>query len=356
MIFEKLKIKGDHEQVVFCNDRATGLKAIIAIHNTSLGPALGGCRMYPYSTEEEALLDVLNLSRAMSYKAASAGIDLGGGKSVIIGNPESDKTSELFKVFGRHIESLKGRYIVAKDSGISTKDIQHMSERTSYALGRPRSQGGIGDPSYYTALGVSHAMEAAVELKLKKNSLKGLKILVQGAGGVGLALIKILLEKEAEVLVSEVKESVLALVKSQHPQVKEIDPQEVVETPCDIFSPCAMGGVITEFNYSKLQCPIIAGGANNQLSTSALAFKLFKQGIFYAPDFVVNCGGLIQVFSNWKQYPEDWIYKKIEEVKEKIKSICRLSEEKGIPTSEVAITIAQERIDSKKSQFFIESQ
>lgn len=355
MVFEKLKIKGNHEQVVFCNDRATGLKAIIAIHNTSLGPALGGCRMYPYSTEEEALLDVLNLSRAMSYKAASAGIDLGGGKSVIIGNPESDKTPELFKVFGRHIESLKGRYIVAKDSGISTKDIQYISERTSYALGRPRSQGGIGDPSYYTALGVSQAMEAAVELKLKKNSLKGLKILVQGAGGVGLALIKILLKKEAEVLVSEVRESVLALVKSQYPQVKEIDSREVIETPCDIFSPCALGGVITESNYLKLKCPIIAGGANNQLSTSTLAFKLFKQGIFYAPDFVVNCGGLIQVFSNWKQHPENWIYKKIEEVKKKIKSICRLSEEKGIPTSEVAITIAQERIDSKKSQFFIES-
>ena len=152
MVFEKIKIKGDHEQVVFCNDKGTGLKAIIAIHNTALGPAVGGCRMYPYLTEEEALLDVLNLSRAMSYKAASAGIDAGGGKSVIIGHPDKDKTPELFRVFGQHIESLKGRYIVAKDSGISTEDIQLISERTSNALGRPLSHGGIGDPSYYTAL------------------------------------------------------------------------------------------------------------------------------------------------------------------------------------------------------------
>ena len=355
MVFEKIKTKGDHEQVVFCNDRNTGLKAIIAIHSTALGPAIGGCRMYPYATEEAALLDVLNLSRAMSYKAASIGIDAGGGKSVIFGNPETDKTPELFRAFGQHIEYLKGRYIVAKDSGISTQDIQYISERTSNALGRPRSQGGIGDPSYHTALGVSYAMEAAVQFKLKKNSLKGLKILVQGAGSVGMGLIKILTEKGADILVSEIKESNLAEAKKLFPNIKEVNPLEIIETSCDIFSPCALGGVITESNLHKLKCSIIVGGANNQLSTSALALNLFKKGLCYVPDFVANSGGLIQVFSNWKKHPEEWIDKKIEDIREKIRNICQLSEEKGVATSEVAIAMAQECIDSKKSHFFYEA-
>ena len=195
-------------------------------------------------------------------------------------------------------------------------------------------------------------MEAAVQWKLKRNSPEGLKVLVQGAGGVGMALIKILIERKAEVLVSEVKENILSTVKTQFPEIKEVDPSEIIETPCDIFSPCALGSVITESNLHKLKCSIIAGGANNQLSTSALAFELFKQGICYVPDFVANSGGLIQVFSNWKKYPEEWLYKKIEGIKEKIRNICQLSEQKSIATSEVAIAIAQEHIDSKKSHFF----
>lgn len=353
MIFDKLKIKGNHEQVIFCNDSATGLKGIIAIHNTALGPALGGCRMFPYSSEEAALIDVLNLSRAMSYKAAAAGIDAGGGKSVIIGSPETDKTPELFQAFGQYIESLRGLYVLAKDSGISTEDIQIISEKTSYALGRPVSQGGIGDPSYYTALGVSYAIEAAVQWKLKKPSLSGLKVLIQGAGSVGLALVKILLEKDAEVLVAEVKGSTLSSLKTQFPEIKEVNPHEVIETPCDIFSPCAMGSVITKDNYNKLNCSIIAGGANNQLSTSSLALTLFKRGICYIPDFVANSGGLIQVFSRWKKYPEKKAYKKIEAIREQVESICQLSDEKGFSTSKVAIAKAQERIDSKNRKLQI---
>lgn len=349
MIFDKLKIKGNHEQLIFCNDSATGLKAIIAIHNTALGPALGGCRMFPYSSEEAALMDVLNLSRAMSYKAAAAGIEAGGGKSIIIGNPEKDKSSELFQVFGQYIESLKGHYIVAKDSGISTEDIQLISKKTSYALGRPLSQGGIGDPSYYTALGVSYAMEAAVQWRLKQKTLSGLKVLVQGAGGVGLALIKILLKKGAEILITEVKEKTLSSLKAQFPEIREVNPHEVIETPCDIFSPCAMGGVITKDNYHKLNCSIIVGGANNQLSTSSLALALFKRNICYIPDFMANSGGLIQVFSHWKKYPKKKVYEKIENIGKQVLSICQLSKEKGISTSEVAIAKAQERIDSKKS-------
>ena len=192
-------------------------------------------------------------------------------------------------------------------------------------------------------------MEAAAEWKLKQNTLSGLKILVQGAGGVGLALIKILQEKGAEILIAEVKEEILSSVKKQFPEINVINPQEVIETPCDIFSPCALGGVITQDNYHKLKCSAIVGGANNQLSTSSLALSLLKQNICYIPDFVANSGGLIQVFSRWKKYPDKKIYKKIEAIREQVLSICQLSKEKGISTSEVAIAKAEERINSKKS-------
>ena len=349
MVFEKLKQKGDHEQVVFCNDKASGLKALIAVHSSALGPALGGCRMFPYQTEEAALTDVLNLSRAMSYKAASAGIEAGGGKSVIIGRPEQDKTPELFHAFGRYIESLNGRYIAAKDSGVTTEDIQLISEKTSHALGRPLSRGGIGDPSRHTALGVSYAMEAAAQRKLKKNSLKDLKILVQGAGGVGAALIEILLKKGANVLAAEIQAKTLSLLKNRFPELKTIDPDQAVETECDIFSPCALGGVITHENLAKLKCSIIAGGANNQLSASAVGPALFKRGICYIPDFVANSGGLMQVFFQWKRRSEKELAAKIKTIREQTLELCRVSEEKAVPPEAAAIARAQERIDSCKA-------
>lgn len=350
MIFEKLKLKGDHEQLVFCNDKASGLKAVIAIHSSVLGPALGGCRMFPYKTEEDALTDVLNLSRAMSYKAAAAGIEAGGGKSVIIGRPERDKSPALFHAFGRYIESLNGRYIAAKDSGVTAEDIQIISEKTSHALGRPVSRGGIGDPSRHTALGVSHAMEAAVQWKLKKNSLKDLKILVQGAGGVGAALIEILLKKGANVTAAEVQAETLSLLRSRFPEVKTVNPDQALETECDILSPCALGGVITHKILPKLKCSIIAGGANNQLSSSDVGAALFKRGICYIPDFTANSGGLMQVFFQWKGRSEKELFAKIETIREQTTEICRLSEERGVPPAETAIARAQERIDSRKLQ------
>ena len=345
MVFDKMQAKGGHEQVLFCCDNKTGLKAIIAIHSTALGPALGGCRMYPYATEEQALMDVLNLSRAMSYKAAAAGLDLGGGKSVIIGDPEKAKSLPLFEAFGRHVESLRGRYILAKDSGISSKDIQHISKSTAYALGRPKSQGGIGDPSYYTALGVFYAIEEAARLRLQKESLKGLKIMVQGAGGVGLHLIQILMEKEAHVLVSEIKESALAEVKTRFPQAQIVAADQALRVRCDIFSPCALGGIITEEQALNLTCSIVAGGANNQLSSSAVAQDLLKKGIFYVPDFVVNCGGLIQVFASWKGRDKDWIFNKIKEVKGKTTELFHLSQKRGISTSQAAMEMARKKIE-----------
>lgn len=191
-----------------------------------------------------------------------------------------------------------------------------------------------------------------MEWKLKKDSLKGLKVLVQGAGAVGTALIKILSEREARILVSEVKEGALASLKAAVPDIKEVDPEAIIGADCDIFSPCALGGVITESNYRKLRCPIIVGGANNQLSTSALAETLFEEGLVYIPDFVANSGGLIQVFSRWKNHPEEWIHKKIEDIKCKTQNICEVSKEQGIATSEVAVAMAREKMDSKKSHFF----
>ena len=238
MVFEALdKRYPAHEQIVFCSNSGTGLRAIVAIHSTGLGSALGGCRMYPYKTEQQALEDVLRLSEAMSYKAAMAGLKLGGGKSVIIGNPDQHKNPELLWSFGTHIEALNGRYIVAKDMGITTEDLQYIGDQSSYVVGRPVQRGGVGDPSRSTAQGVYYGMQEAIRRKLNKDSLQGVRIVVQGLGAVGFNLVKLLSHAQAELFVFDIKKSRLEKTQSAFPKVKVISGDEVFKTPCDIFSP-----------------------------------------------------------------------------------------------------------------------
>ncbi len=260
MVFNALEKEAQpHEQVIFCSDRPAGLKGIIAIHSSALGPALGGCRMYPYKTEKAALKDALRLSRAMSYKAALAGLDSGGGKSVIIGDPDKDKSPPLLRAFGRHVEALKGRYIAAKDMGISAEDLQCMAGESHYILGRPKQEGGMGDPSPATARGVYFGMKAAVKWKLKKASLKGLKVSVQGAGAVGQRLIGLLVQDGAEILASDIKKSALEDLKKRFPSVKIIPPKESVSAACDVFAPCALGAVINKTALPALKCSVMPG-------------------------------------------------------------------------------------------------
>ena len=344
MVFKTLE-KRDHEQVIFCSSHPTGLQAIIAIHSTLLGPALGGCRMFPYSTEAQALEDVLKLSEAMSYKAALAGLSFGGGKSVIIADPETEKTPELLRSFGKCIESLRGNYIVAKDMGITKEDLMYIGEKSSYVLGRPLKSGGVGDPSRSTAKGVYYGIKEAVHWKLKKPSLKGVRIVVQGLGAVGRNLVEFLSQDQADLFVFDIKKSCIKEIQTRFPQVKTISKEEVFNFPCDVFSPCSVGAVINEKTFKTLQCAIIAGGANNQLSSLSIGEKLMERDILYIPDFVINSGGLIYVSSYLSpKKSQDWIVSKIKEIPQTIRGILKASKEKSLNPSQMALNIAKTKI------------
>ncbi|MCY4321225.1 MAG: leucine dehydrogenase [Bdellovibrionaceae bacterium] len=346
MVFEMLaKRDKSHEQVIFCSNSETGLKGIIAIHSTALGPSLGGCRMYPYSTEKHALDDVLRLSEAMSYKAALAGLPLGGGKSVIIADPEKDKTPELLWSFGVHIESLKGRYIVAKDMGIVTEDLQYIGDQSSYVVGRPVQRGGLGDPSRSTAKGVYYGIKSAVKWKLKKDSLKGLRLILQGLGGVGSNLLELLSNEGMEIFVQDIKTSVIDEIKSRFPKVKVISEDEVFTTECDIFSPCSVGAIINETSLKTMSCSIVAGGANNQLSHTSIGKKLLDKHILYIPDFIINSGGLIYVSSYMSpKKSNEWIENKIQGISQTINKVCELSQVENVDTAQMALILAREKI------------
>ena len=346
MVFDALDRQDQaHEQVVFCSSFETGLKAIIAIHSASLGPALGGCRMFPYETENQALDDVLRLSEAMSYKAAMAGLRFGGGKSVIIGDPEKHKTPELLWSFGAHIESLNGRYIVAKDMGITMEDLQYMGDQSSYVVGRPVERGGVGDPSRSTAKGVYYGIKEAVQWKLKKDSLKGVRVVVQGLGAVGSHLVEFLNQDQAEIFVFDIKRKPLEKVKFEFPNVKIISEKEVFTTPCEVFSPCSLGGVINDASVHKLDCSIVAGGANNQLSSLLMGKKLAEKGILYVPDFVINSGGLIYISSYiFPKKSNEWIESKVKRIPYTIRKVCEFASSEGIDTAQMALDLAKERI------------
>ena len=303
-IFEKISDK-NHEQVVYCNDPSSGLKAIIAVHNTVLGPALGGCRMYPYESEEDALVDVLRLSKGMTYKASISNLNLGGGKAVIIGDPNKDKSEVLLRSFGKFVQSLGGKYITAEDVGMSVHDMEFIRMETEHVTGITRAMGGSGDPSILTALGVFVGMKAALKKRLNIQSLNGLKIGVQGFGKVGYYLCSHLKNEGAEIYGFDVNEDSLERVKNEF-DVIPVSEKELMSMNLDVFSPCAMGAIINPKTIESLKCSVIAGAANNQLEKEDRDSKLLqKKEIMYVPDYVINAGGLMNVANELKGYNKE---------------------------------------------------
>ncbi|HZA44683.1 MAG TPA: Glu/Leu/Phe/Val dehydrogenase [Rubrobacter sp.] len=341
-VFEKLA-EYRYEQLVFCHDKATGLRAIVAIHDTTLGPALGGCRMYPYATEEDAVVDVLRLARGMTYKAAASGLNLGGGKSVIIGDPYTDKSETLFRSFGRYIETLGGRYIVAEDVGTSTEDANFIRVETSYVVGVDVTRGGSGDPSPFTALGVVQGMRACVEEIFSTTSLEGRTVAVQGLGHVGGNLCRLLAEEGARLIVTDVDRRSVERVVGEF-GAKVVEPGEILTIPCDILAPCALGAVINDDTVPHLHCRIVAGSANNVLAESRHGEALAERGIVYAPDYVINAGGLINVADELEGYNERRATKRVMRIEGRIRRILAISRRDGVPTNVAADTLALERI------------
>jgi leucine dehydrogenase len=346
-VFEKLA-EYRYEQLVFCHDQATGLRAIIAIHDTTLGPALGGCRMYPYVSEDEAIVDVLRLARGMTYKAAASGLNLGGGKSVIIGDPEGDKSEELFRSFGRYLETLGGRYIVAEDVGTSTEDMEYIRIETSHVVGVDVTHGGSGDPSPFTALGVLQGMKACAEEVFGSPSLEGRTVAVQGLGHVGWHLCEMLHKEGAGLFVTDLREEVVERARQEF-GAKPVEPDEILSIPCDVFAPCALGAVVNDETLPNFRCSIIAGSANNVLLEPRHGEALAERGILYAPDYVINAGGLINVADELEGYNEKRATKRVTRIYDSMKRIIAIAKRDGVPTHVAADTLALERIDAISS-------
>ena len=337
----------DHEQVVFCNDKKTGLKAIIAIHNTNLGPALGGTRMWNYKSEIEALDDVLRLSRGMSLKASISGLNLGGGKAVIIGDAKKDKSKILMKRFGDFVESLNGKYITAEDVGITTKDMEYVRSQTKHVTGIPENMGGSGDPSPVTAYGVYMGIKASAFFKWNNDNLEEKTVFVQGVGKVGQYLVKYLKKEGARVFINDIDEEKMQDVATKY-QV-EIAPKNIFDLNIDIFSPCALGAVLNPKLISKLKCKIIAGGANNQLENEKRdSLLLSKRNIIFAPDFLINAGGLINVYSELKGKSIKDSMKQTEEIYNTTLEIFERAKINDITSYEASLDIAEQRIYSKQ--------
>jgi leucine dehydrogenase len=335
-----------HEEVVFCHDRDTGLKAIIAVHNTTIGPALGGCRMWMYETEEDALKDVLRLSRGMSYKAAIAGLNLGGGKAVIIGDSKKDKNEILFRSFGRFVQGLAGRYITAEDVGTSVKDMEWVRMETRYVTGISRALGGSGDPSPVTALGTCSGMKATVKKHLGKDSLFGLNVGVQGVGHVGYHLCRYLSREGANLYVTDMEESALKRVVDEF-GAQVIGMDDIYDADLDIYAPCALGATLNDETIPNLKCSIIAGAANNQLKKEDVHAQMLKdRGILYAPDYAINAGGLINVANEIEGYNRERAFHQAEEgIYDTLMTIYQRSEEDDVTTHTAASTVAEKRME-----------
>lgn len=346
MSFELIEQHGDHEEVIFVKNKECGLKAIIAIHNTALGPALGGLRMWNYKSEEEALVDVLRLSKGMTYKAAASGLNLGGGKAVIIGDPKKHKSEALFRSLGTFINSLGGRYITAEDVGTTVQDMEYIFTETPYVTGISRSLGGSGNPSPHTAYGVFMGMKAAVEVKLQADSFKGMRVAIQGAGNVGSHLLDLLHKEGAKLFISDIDTDKLKVLKQKYPDLTITDPNEMLKTPCEVLAPCALGAVINDQTLPYLQCQVVAGAANNQLESFKHGVQLHDRGILYAPDYVINSGGLINVFVELEGYSYERASEKTAQVYHNTKAVFALAKERSIPSHQAALEFAENRIKS----------
>lgn len=333
----------DHEQVVFCQDKTTGLLSIIAIHNTTLGPALGGTRMWNYANEAEALTDVLRLSRGMTYKAAISGLNLGGGKAVIIGDSRKDKSEALFRRFGKFVESLGGKYITAEDVGISPVDMSYVAMETKSVVGLP---GRSGDPSPVTAFGVYSGIKACLKERFGNDSLSGKKVAVQGVGHVGESLVEYLTKDGAKVFVTDIHEDTLKAVAEKY-KATVVGTNDIYDLDVDVYSPCALGATVNDDTLGRLKCSIIAGAANNQLKDESVhGKKVMEKGMLYAPDFLINAGGLINCYHEIHGYNKDAAMNQASNIYNTLGTIFKLSKEKNIPTYLAANQIAEERIKS----------
>jgi valine dehydrogenase (NAD+) len=340
-------LSSGHEQVVFCSDAESGLKAVIAIHSTALGPALGGTRFYPYASENAAVADALRLSAAMSYKNSLAGLDLGGGKAVIIGDPHTQKTEALLRAYGRFVEALGGRYLTACDVGTYNADLDVVARETRFAHGRSEAYGGCGDSSVLTAYGVFLGMQAAAQHCWGSPSLAGRTVAVAGAGKVGSHLISHLVDDGADVLVTDVDPTAVERVQARHPAVKAVpDTATLVRTAHDVYSPNALGGALDEATVAVLPSRIVCGGANNQLATAEVAEQLQKRGILYAPDYLVNAGGVIQVEDERHGFSFDRAKAKAEGIFDVALRVFRTADEEGVSPAVAADRLAEERMRS----------
>lgn len=339
--------KYDYEQLVFCQDEASGLKAIIAIHDTTLGPALGGCRMWTYAAEEDAIEDALRLARGMTYKAAAAGLNLGGGKTVVIGNPKTDKSEALFRALGRYIESLNGRYITAEDVGTSVHDMDLIHQETRYVTGVSEAFGSSGNPSPMTALGVFRGVQAAAKEVYGSDSLEGKTVAVQGVGNVGYYLCQHLHEAGAKLIITDINEDNLNRVKNEF-AAEVVAPTDIFSVQCDIFAPCALGAIINDDTIPQLKCKIVAGSANNQLKEDRHGDKLQELGILYTPDYVINAGGLINVADELEGYNAERAKKKVENIYNILLKIFEISKTEHIPTYKAADHLAEQRIETMR--------
>jgi leucine dehydrogenase len=339
-----------HENIVYCYDKETGLKAIIGIHNTVLGPALGGTRMWMYENEAQALNDVLRLSRGMTYKAAISGLNLGGGKAVIIGDAKKDKSEALFRRFGRFVESLNGKYITAEDVGIGTKDIEYMAMETKHVSGKPENMGGSGDPSPVTAYGVYLGMKASAKKAYGNDSLAGKKIALQGVGHVGEYLLERLVKEGAKVTISDYYADRVKEVTAKYAGVTGVGLDEIYDVDMDIYAPCALGATVNDNTLSRLKCQIISGAANNQLADEEIHGNMCVQkGIIYAPDFLINAGGLINVCSELTGYNREKAFSQAENIYNTTTSIFEYAEKEKIHTQKAAMLLAEKRIEDMKN-------
>ena len=347
-IFDQI-VQDEHEQIVYCYDKSTGLKAIIAIHNTALGPALGGTRIWDYAHDNAALTDVLRLSKGMTYKAALANLKLGGGKAVIMGDVSQVKTEALLRKYGQFVDSLHGRYITAPDVNTNMHDMACIAQKTQYVQSLPNTQGGNDDPSPFTAYGIYLGIKAAVKKVYGTDHLKGKKIGVEGVGKVGACLLERLQKEEAQVYVTDVAQERLAAIAKAH-QVHVVQPDMFYDLPLDVYAPCALGATLNDANIARLQCKIVAGAANNQLEDERRhAHLLHDQGIVYVPDFLINAGGLINIHTDlYYTYSCALAYQHTERIYDTCLEVLNRSEKEHVPPSIVAEQLAEERIRSTK--------
>jgi len=342
-IFSKME-EYDYEQLIFCQDKSSGLKAIIAIHDTTLGPALGGTRIYDYKTDEEAIIDALRLARGMTYKNAAAGLELGGGKAVIIGDPKKIKSKALFRAFGRFVEGLNGRYITGEDMNMTQQDAAYVNCETNYIVGL---ETGSGNPSPITAYGVFKGMQAAVNEIYGSDDLKGKTVAVQGLGAVGRILAELLHEAGAKLIVTSRDQAKVGKAVAEL-GATAVGPDEIYGVECDVFSPCAIGAIINDKTIEQLKCRIIAGAANNQLAEPRHGDILHEKGILYVPDYIINSGGVINIIDDisGREYSKENAMKNTARIYDTCKKVFELAKREGIPTYKAADKMAEDRIAS----------